>query len=131
MEEVSSGSGQLGRGLAVGIDARNRRQDLESLPQLIEDFRQQQIQTDVLFVVADDEDNILRVYSLDAPGMPLAEFPMGRFLKTNVQKHPEADIEACYTEGPALAMVNSDKGITNLHVPSDIIIDASMPAMSP
>jgi isocitrate dehydrogenase len=41
----------------------------------------------------------------------------------------EADIEAAYADGPALAMVNSDKGITNLHVPSDIIIDASMPAM--
>jgi isocitrate dehydrogenase len=41
----------------------------------------------------------------------------------------EADIEAVYSAGPALAMVNSDKGITNLHVPSDVIIDASMPAM--
>jgi isocitrate dehydrogenase len=41
----------------------------------------------------------------------------------------EADIQACYDKGPDLAMVNSDKGITNLHVPSDIIIDASMPAM--
>lgn len=41
----------------------------------------------------------------------------------------EAAITAAYAEGPALAMVNSDKGITNLHVPSDIIIDASMPAM--
>ena len=41
----------------------------------------------------------------------------------------EADIEACYENGPELAMVNSDKGITNLHVPSDVIIDASMPAM--
>ncbi len=41
----------------------------------------------------------------------------------------EADIEACLNEGPDLAMVNSDKGITNLHVPSDVIIDASMPAM--
>ncbi|MCK9468936.1 MAG: NADP-dependent isocitrate dehydrogenase [Porticoccaceae bacterium] len=41
----------------------------------------------------------------------------------------EADIDAVYKEGPALAMVNSDKGITNLHVPSDIIVDASMPAM--
>jgi len=41
----------------------------------------------------------------------------------------EADIAAVYQEGPALAMVNSDKGITNLHVPSDIIVDASMPAM--
>ncbi len=34
-----------------------------------------------------------------------------------------------YNNGPELAMVNSDKGITNLHVPSDVIIDASMPAM--
>jgi isocitrate dehydrogenase len=41
----------------------------------------------------------------------------------------EADIQAIYAAGPALAMVNSDKGITNLHVPSDVIIDASMPAM--
>ncbi|MFT5470787.1 MAG: isocitrate dehydrogenase [Verrucomicrobiales bacterium] len=41
----------------------------------------------------------------------------------------EADIAAAYENGPDLAMVNSDKGITNLHVPSDIIIDASMPAM--
>ncbi|QSE98461.1 NADP-dependent isocitrate dehydrogenase [Fulvivirga lutea] len=41
----------------------------------------------------------------------------------------EADIQACYKANPDLAMVNSDKGITNLHVPSDVIIDASMPAM--
>jgi isocitrate dehydrogenase len=41
----------------------------------------------------------------------------------------KADIEAEYAKRPALAMVNSDKGITNLHVPSDVIIDASMPAM--
>jgi len=41
----------------------------------------------------------------------------------------EADIEKAYQKGPAVAMVNSDKGITNLHVPSDVIIDASMPAM--
>jgi len=40
----------------------------------------------------------------------------------------EADIKAVYAKQPALAMVNSDKGITNLHVPSDVIIDASMPA---
>ncbi len=40
----------------------------------------------------------------------------------------EADIKACYESRPELAMVNSDLGITNLHVPSDIIIDASMPA---
>ncbi|GGZ29376.1 isocitrate dehydrogenase, NADP-dependent [Echinicola pacifica] len=41
----------------------------------------------------------------------------------------EADIAACYADSPDLAMVNSHKGITNLHVPSDVIIDASMPAM--
>jgi len=41
----------------------------------------------------------------------------------------EAAVKACYANGPALAMVDSDKGITNLHVPSDVIIDASMPAM--
>jgi isocitrate dehydrogenase len=44
------------------------------------------------------------------------------------QKEIEGDIQACYKTRPALAMVNSDKGITNLHVPSDVIIDASMPA---
>jgi isocitrate dehydrogenase len=41
----------------------------------------------------------------------------------------EADIQAAYDDGPSIAMVNSDLGITNLHVPSDIIIDASMPPM--
>jgi len=41
----------------------------------------------------------------------------------------EADIQAVYAARPSLAMVNSDKGITNLHVPSDVIVDASMPAM--
>ena len=41
----------------------------------------------------------------------------------------EADIAAAYENGPDVAMVDSDKGITNLHVPSDVIVDASMPAM--
>ncbi|WP_281557411.1 NADP-dependent isocitrate dehydrogenase [Thalassomonas sp. RHCl1] len=40
----------------------------------------------------------------------------------------EADLQAVYQDNPALAMVDSDKGITNLHVPSDVIVDASMPA---
>jgi len=44
------------------------------------------------------------------------------------QSEIKADINACYDKQPKLAMVNSDKGITNLHVPSDVIIDASMPA---
>jgi len=50
-------------------------------------------------------------------------------LPENKRKEIEADIEKALKEGPELAMVNSDKGITNLHVPSDVIIDASMPAM--
>ncbi len=41
----------------------------------------------------------------------------------------EADIQAAFDDGPAIAMVDSDRGITNLHVPSDIIVDASMPPM--
>ncbi|MFK8005879.1 MAG: NADP-dependent isocitrate dehydrogenase [Saprospiraceae bacterium] len=50
-------------------------------------------------------------------------------LAPEVKVAVEAEIEKCFAEGPDLAMVNSDKGITNLHVPSDVIIDASMPAM--
>ncbi len=57
-------------------------------------------------------------------------------LLTKIETLPEAekaaikaDIAAAYASRPPLAMVNSDKGITNLHVPSDIIVDASMPAM--
>ncbi len=50
-------------------------------------------------------------------------------LPDNEKSAIEADIKACFENGPSLAMVNSDKGITNLHVPSDVIIDASMPAM--
>ena len=51
----------------------------------------------------------------------LGELPEGDAIK--------ASIDAELAEGPRLAMVNSDKGITNLHVPSDVIVDASMPAM--
>ncbi|MDI1347604.1 MAG: NADP-dependent isocitrate dehydrogenase [Pseudolabrys sp.] len=57
-------------------------------------------------------------------------------MMTRIETLPEAekaaikaDIQAEYAKRPALAMVNSDKGITNLHVPSDVIVDASMPAM--
>ena len=45
------------------------------------------------------------------------------------EEEVKAAIDAAIANGPALAMVNSDKGITNLHVPSDVIVDASMPAM--
>jgi isocitrate dehydrogenase len=50
-------------------------------------------------------------------------------LPAGLQADIRAAIDAAYSAGPDLAMVNSDKGITNLHVPSDVIIDASMPAM--
>ncbi|MDA1018466.1 MAG: NADP-dependent isocitrate dehydrogenase, partial [Planctomycetota bacterium] len=49
-------------------------------------------------------------------------------LSAEQQAEINADIAAVYAKRPALAMVDSDKGITNLHVPSDVIIDASMPA---
>ncbi|MDD0857053.1 NADP-dependent isocitrate dehydrogenase [Arthrobacter alpinus] len=50
-------------------------------------------------------------------------------LPEDVRAGVEAAIKSGYENGPALAMVDSDKGITNLHVPSDVIVDASMPAM--
>ncbi len=50
-------------------------------------------------------------------------------LSADKREEIEADLNACYEKGPDLAMVNSRKGITNLHVPSDVIVDASMPAM--
>ncbi|MBB1088645.1 NADP-dependent isocitrate dehydrogenase [Lysobacter sp. SG-8] len=50
-------------------------------------------------------------------------------LPQDVAAQITAEIDALYADRPALAMVNSDKGITNLHVPSDVIVDASMPAM--
>lgn len=50
-------------------------------------------------------------------------------LPTEQRTEIERDINKCYADRPPLAMVNSDKGISNLHVPSDVIVDASMPAM--
>ena len=50
-------------------------------------------------------------------------------LPYSLRSEIEEDIRACYKDRPELAMVDSDKGISNLHVPSDVIVDASMPAM--
>jgi len=50
-------------------------------------------------------------------------------LPKSVQDEIRADLHACHANGPELAMVDSDKGITNFHSPNDIIVDASMPAM--
>ncbi len=59
---------------------------------------------------------------LGALEVKLAQLPADKQAEIN------ADISACYQNRPRIAMVDSDKGITNLHVPSDVIIDASMPA---
>jgi len=84
VDEVSSGAEQ--NRLAVGIDARNRRRDLESLPSLIEEFRQQNIQTDVLFVLADDE-VLLKRYGETRRRHPLAEH--GAALRAAIREERE------------------------------------------
>lgn len=86
VDEVSSGSEQQEDRLAIGIDARNRRRDLESLPSLIEEFRQQNIQTDVLFVVADDE-VLLKRYGETRRRHPLAEH--GAALRAAIREERE------------------------------------------
>ncbi|MFQ3323380.1 MAG: isocitrate dehydrogenase [Pseudomonadales bacterium] len=50
-------------------------------------------------------------------------------LPSSIRHEIETDVRACYENRPEVAMVNSEKGISNLHVPSDVIVDASMPAM--
>jgi len=70
--EVTSSDETQASMLAVGIDARNRRQDLEALPNLINDFRARDIATDVLFLQADDE-ILLKRYSESRRRHPLAE----------------------------------------------------------
>ena len=86
VDEVSSGTGQKRNRLAVGIDARNRRRDLESLPSLIKEFRQQNIQTDVLFVLADDE-ILLKRYGETRRRHPLAEH--GAALRAAIREERE------------------------------------------
>jgi len=72
VEEVTTGSETPTELLAVGVDARNRRQDLEALPELIEDLRQQDIRTELLFLQASD-DILLKRYSETRRRHPLAE----------------------------------------------------------
>ena len=72
VEEVLSGGDQAEQFLAVGVDARNRRNDLESLPALISELKKSGIQTDMLFLQADD-DVILKRYSETRRRHPLAE----------------------------------------------------------
>jgi isocitrate dehydrogenase len=64
------------------------------------------------------------------PNMGLGDLYMKiQALPADKRAEIEADIKAAYASRPALAMVDSDKGITNLHVPSDVIVDASMPVV--
>ena len=59
------------------------------------------------FVVADDEDNILRIYSLERPGMPLAQYSLDTFLGVQDDSHPESDIEACTRVGDLIYWITS------------------------
>jgi UPF0042 nucleotide-binding protein len=86
VDEVSSGTEKQRNRLAVGIDARNRREDLETLPSLIDEFRQQDIQTDVLFVLADDE-VLLKRYGETRRRHPLAEH--GAALRAAIREERE------------------------------------------
>ena len=72
VDEVTSSEDRRTSLLAVGIDARNSRQDLEALPSLIDDFRKRDIRTDVLFLQADNE-VLLKRYSESRRRHPLAE----------------------------------------------------------
>src|SRR4051812_19548510 len=68
------------------------------------------------------------VFSAHGDALPSPNNGLGAIL-ASATPDVEAEIKASLESGPALAMVDSDRGITNLHVPSDVIIDASMPAM--
>jgi UPF0042 nucleotide-binding protein len=72
VEEVRSGGDQPTQLLAVGVDARNRRKDLEALPELIADLQERGVQTELLFLQASD-DVLLKRYSETRRRHPLAE----------------------------------------------------------
>lgn len=71
VDEVTGGEGKKHALVAVGIDARNRRKDLKALPRLISEFRERDIETDVLFLQADDE-ILLKRYSESRRRHPLS-----------------------------------------------------------
>ena len=89
VEEVTTGSEQPTEMLAVGVDARNRHQDLEALPQLIDELRAQNIRTDLVFLQASD-DVLLKRFSETRRRHPLAEH--GGALRAAI--HAERDMLA-------------------------------------
>lgn len=86
IDEVASGDDETAQLLAVGVDARNHHQNLDALPQLIEDLRQQGIQTDLLFLQAGD-DVLLKRYSESRRRHPLAEH--GTALRAAIERERE------------------------------------------
>ena len=86
IEEVTSDGDESAQLLAVGVDARNRQEDLESLPRLLEELKQQQIQTELLFLQSSD-DVLLQRYSESRRRHPLAE--RGTALRAAIDKERE------------------------------------------
>lgn len=86
IEEFTSDGDESAKLLALGVDARNRQEDLESLPQLLEELKQQQIQTELLFLQSSD-DVLLQRYSESRRRHPLAEH--GTALRAAIDKERE------------------------------------------
>jgi UPF0042 nucleotide-binding protein len=86
IEEVTSDGDESEQLLAVGVDARNRQEDLESLPRLLEELKQQQVQTELLFLQSSD-DVLLQRYSESRRRHPLAEH--GTALRAAIDKERE------------------------------------------
>lgn len=86
VEEVTMGDDKSKRLLALGVDARNRRENLESLPRLIDELRQQDVQTELLFLQSTD-DVLLKRYSESRRRHPLAEH--GTALRSAIENERE------------------------------------------
>ena len=86
IEEVTSGGDEATRLIAVGVDARNRQEDLESLPHLLEELRQQDVETELLFLQSSD-DVLLKRYGESRRRHPLAE--RGTALRGAIERERE------------------------------------------
>jgi UPF0042 nucleotide-binding protein len=91
VDEVTRSADQPAALLAVGIDARNRRQDLRALPRLIDEFRERDIATDVLFLRADDE-VLMKRYSESRRRHPLAEQGSALLAAIEVEREMLAEV---------------------------------------